>query len=78
MKLFVADLQNDVIQEPPISVRAYHAQTVSEFKKMVAEVSWNIDFFCFENPPSPMKKLLGTGLNASSLRKFYGSFTEFS
>ncbi|XP_061169220.1 ubiquitin carboxyl-terminal hydrolase 47-like isoform X7 [Saccostrea echinata] len=38
VKLYVADLQNDIIQEPPISVRAYHAQTVAEFKHMVAEV----------------------------------------
>lgn len=38
VKLYVADLQNDIIQEPPVSVRAYHAQTVSEFKRMVAEV----------------------------------------
>lgn len=38
VKLYVADLQNDIIQEPPVSVRAYHAQTVSQFKSMVAEV----------------------------------------
>jgi hypothetical protein len=39
VKLFIADLQNDIIQEPPISVRAYHSQTVAEFKKMVGEVN---------------------------------------
>lgn len=38
VKLYVADLQKDIIQEPPVSVRAYHAQTVSQFKSMVAEV----------------------------------------
>ncbi|XP_062581808.1 ubiquitin carboxyl-terminal hydrolase 47-like [Saccostrea cucullata] len=38
VKLYVADLQNDVIQESPIIVRAYHAQTMTEFKRMVAKV----------------------------------------
>jgi ubiquitin carboxyl-terminal hydrolase 47 len=34
----VADLEKDIIIEPPATVRAYLVQTVQEFKTLVAQV----------------------------------------
>jgi hypothetical protein len=38
VKVYVADIVNDIIHEP-ISVRAYQTQSVTEFKKLVSNVS---------------------------------------
>ena len=38
VKVYVADIVNDIIQEP-ISVRTYQTQTVTEFKRLVSNVS---------------------------------------
>ena len=39
MKVFVADMEREIIIEPPVSIRAYLVQTVEEFKNLVAQVS---------------------------------------
>ena len=40
MKVYVADLENDTILEPPVSVRAYLVQTVNEFKTLIQQVGF--------------------------------------
>lgn len=38
MKVYIADIEQDAIIEPPATVRAYLVQTVEEFKQLVAQV----------------------------------------
>ena len=37
VKVYVADLATETIQDP-VSIRAYHTQTIAEFKETVSEV----------------------------------------
>ncbi|KAL5010408.1 hypothetical protein ScPMuIL_012713 [Solemya velum] len=43
VKVFVADLDTDTIHDP-VSVRAYHTQTVDEFKNLVSQVGFMKSF----------------------------------
>ena len=38
VRVYVTDIEKDVIVEPPSSVRAYLTQTVAEFKELVSQV----------------------------------------